>query len=66
MKSSIGDARREDIVPNGPIIPIANMTLPNSITLSTFASYGCASVLSAYCTSTFSISTLGTPTAGAP
>jgi hypothetical protein len=66
MPGSIGESRREDIVPNGPIVPLANMTLPNSINLSTYRTYGSASVLSVYCTGTFSISTITTPTTGAP
>lgn len=58
-----GVARSNDIIPNGPIVPI-NVSLPGTLTLSTYQTYGNSAVLMVICSGTFSYSTLALPTTG--
>lgn len=66
MPGSIGEARSNDIVPNGPIVPIPDMALPGTLNLATYASYGSASVLNCICTGAFSVAGAASDTATDP
>lgn len=64
MPGAIGEARSNDIVPNGAIVPIPDLTLPGTLNLASLAAgYGNPSVLCCNCTGTFSISATGTANA---
>ncbi len=56
----LGPSRSSDIVPNGEIVPLASISVPGSITLSTYATYGTPMILNLIGTGTFSISTAHT------
>jgi|WetSurMetagenome_2_1015567.scaffolds.fasta_scaffold08818_9 hypothetical protein len=64
MAGQMGRARSNDIVPNGGIIPLPNITLPGTLSLETYRTYGKASVLNCLGAGTWSASTLALPTAG--
>ena len=64
MAGNYGRARANDIVPNGPIVPLPDITLPGTLSLATYASYGQASVLNLIATGTWNASTLALATTG--
>jgi hypothetical protein len=64
MAGQMGRARSNDIVPNGGIIPLPDITLPGTLTLATYATYGKPMVLNCLGAGTWSASTRALPTAG--
>ena len=64
MAGIYGRARSNDLVPNGPIIPLADITLPGTLTLQRGGSNNEPAILNCICTGTFSIGTLALPTTG--
>ena len=64
MAGIYGRARSNDIIPNGKIVNLPALSLPGTLTLATYGTYGNAASLKVLGTGTFSVDTAALATTG--